>query len=360
MQRRWIVAGAGALGATGAGLLLYRVFVLGMGWNGPGSTAMMVLGVALIAGASAGMRSAEAKSVPWWLRVAVAVPGLAIGAAIGFAIAPTIGHLALHDREAGGVTIALPHGDTETSEGDPVGKIQIMGPGGFQSLIGVAWQGGSLDADTAKPAIAALAQALGGNASLIEHDDFDVGGLPHWTATMSKNGDVGYLTVFACGANAYEVFTIGDGGEALSRRILATVRCHAKAGEAPAALPIAFDAPAGWQPQDTGAGQLGWASKDEAVLVRPVAPGNDDDVEKVMSAMGPAIGGAITLGDRRREGDRTAWSGTMTVGKQSFAALVEAWTCPERSLRLLAFYLHAPGTDEHPGVELLTRVHCTR
>src|SRR5690349_7844724 len=148
MQKRLVVAAAGGLGAAGAGVLLYRVFFLGLGWNGPGSTAMMVLGVALIAGASAGLRGGQAKSVPWWLRVAVAVPGLAIGAAIGFAIAPTIGHLALHDREAAGVTIGLPHGETETTEGDPVGKILVQRPGGFDSVAGVAWQGGALDDDS--------------------------------------------------------------------------------------------------------------------------------------------------------------------------------------------------------------------
>ena len=361
MQKRWIVAAAGGLGATGAGLLLYRVFFLGLGWNGPGSTAMMVLGVALIAGASVGLRGGQAKTVPWWLRVAVAVPGLAIGAAIGFAIAPTIGHLALHDREAAGATIGLPRGETESTEGDPVGKILVQRPGGFESVAGVAWQGGALDDDSVKIVVDALARGLGGTAALVEHDDFVVGGgLAHKVATMSKDGGNGYMTVFACGADTFEVFTFGDGSEVLQRRIDASVRCNAKPGEAPPALPIAFDAPAGWQPQDTGAGQLAWANNDGAILVRPVAAGSDDEIEKMLPAIGPALGGSITIGNRRSEGDRTAWSGTMTMGKDTFAAVFEAWTCPERSLHLLAMYLHATGTDEKPGIELLTRVRCTK
>lgn len=362
-DRRGLAAACGGLVALGVGLMAYRWFVLGFGWEGGRSTAILVASIACIVGGSQGARAlgADLRRVPWWMRLAAGLPGLAAGAAIGFLIAPTIGHVALVDHEAGALTIGLPAGE-ETSQDGILGKILVKSAGGFETIVGVTWQPGTIDDQVMNAMASALSAGLGGSANVVDHDDFVVGEhVPHRSATMTKNGDHGWMTMFGCGAQLYGVYTFGHGADTLQRRVLATVRCHAKPGDAIAAVPAHVDLPAGWLSQPTEPGQLAWASADAALLVRPVESADDADLEKVFGVIGQAMGGSITLGARRSEpgpdGARTVWSGSMTVEKDTMAALISMWPCPGGPA-LLAMYLHAPGTDERAGVDVLMRVRC--
>jgi hypothetical protein len=357
-ERRGLTAALGALIAFGAGLMAYRWFVLGFGWSGDRSTAIMVVSIAaMITGAQAPRLGGDFKKVPWWLRLAAALPGLAIGAGVGFLIAPTAGHVALHDREAGNVTLGLPSGEETTQDGI-VGKILIKRAGGFESIVGVTWQAGTLDDATMQALTSALAAGLQGQAQVVAKDDLVVGdGLPHRAATMSKDGDSGWITMFTCGDRIVGVYAFGHAAEAFERRVLATVRCRAKPGDAPAQVPARFDAPTGWTAQATEPGQLAWASADAALLIRPIESADPDGVEKVFAAIGPAMGGQIHLGAKRADGTRTLWTGSISSDGQDMAALIALWACPGQGA-LLAMYLHAPGSDEAPGIDVLHRVRC--
>ena len=101
------------------------------------------------------------------------------------------------------------------------------------------------------------------------------------------------------------------------------------------------------------------ASADAALMVRPVDAVPDDKFADVMRAIGPAMGGSIELGAMRAERGRSFWSGSMTVQGETMSALISQWPCGNDQA-LMAMYLHAPGTDEQPGVDVIMRVQCKR
>ncbi|HTJ41758.1 MAG TPA: hypothetical protein VL463_06660 [Kofleriaceae bacterium] len=360
-EKRGLAVAATAIIALGAGLIAYRWIVLGFTWSGRGSTVMLGVSIgAVVAGSQIARATTEAmKRVPWWLRIVVLVGGLAIGGGIGFAIAPTIAHVALDDYEAGNITLGLPSGERIESSG----KTYVKNAGGFESLVGVTWQVGSLDPATMKAVTSALAAGMQGSVKAIDHDDFVVGvggdAIAHQSATIEKDGGLGWMTMFTCGQNLYGVYTFGHGAETLQRRVLATVHCNAKATDKPAEVPVAFDPPPGWQSAPTDPGQLAWANQDAALMVRPVDSVPDDKFADVMRAIGPAMGGSIDLGAMRVEQGRSFWSGSMTVQGETMSALISQWPCGNDQA-LMAMYLHAPGTDEQPGVETIMRVQCKR
>jgi hypothetical protein len=287
------------------------------------------------------MGGGDVRALPWWARAAVALPGLAIGAGIGFAIAPTLGRLSLDDREAGAVTFGLPHGDTEKVSSEAVGKIEIEHAGGFDVDVGVTWQGGTLDDQL----VQMVAQGMGGRATLVQRDDFAVGdAIAHRSATLDKGGRPGWITMFTCGP------------------VLASVRCRAEAGATPAALPITFDAPPGWTAQPTEAGQLAWANADLALLVRPTASGDDADVEHMMLTVMP---GQVTLGEKRSDtgpdGPRATWSASIKTEGMTMEGVISTWACPGRPLRLMAMVLTMKeGGDTSSAISVLDRVRCAR
>jgi hypothetical protein len=358
-----LVASAGI--ALGAGLMVYRWFVLGWSWHGDTSTVLLVLSVGLIAGGAQLARTLaqRPRQPPWWLRMAIAVPAFAAGMGVGFAIAPTPGHIALHDRELHGVTIGRPDGKPDADSDDPIaGKVFLTEPGGFEGAVGVQWSTGeALDDDGARATIAALAATQHGQAALIEHDDFVVGdAIAHRSASIAKDDVLGWMTMFGCGSRQYVVISVGSGADALHRRMLASVRCRPDPRDAPAEPPIALDLPTGWQEQPGSPGQRLYAGPggDVGLLVGAAARLDESDVGEIANAMGTAMGGALQLGARHPEGGRSMWSGTMTLQGEAMAVLVSFWACPDRGLSLFAMYVHPTGTDEQPGIDLISKARC--
>jgi hypothetical protein len=229
MSRRWELAAGSAIG-VGAGALIYRYLVLGPDWQGPGALVVPAFAISMIVAGVRGVQAmASGARPPVWQRVLAALPGLALGFALAYVFLPPAARVALHDRTIGALTLALPDGDVRETPA----MLAIDHVGGVDSSVGVVSRVAAYEPATVDAMIRGASQGLGGGIDP-SGDDLPVGdGLPHRGAIL-RNGDVrGRITVFACGDRVFGVLAIGDGAEALERRMLASVRCAAAATPAP-------------------------------------------------------------------------------------------------------------------------------
>src|SRR5262245_58188120 len=148
---RGLMFASDAIVWLGVGVLLHRVFlwlVLGLGWTvgRPGNAIAEVAVVMVGCGMVMRERAARRPQRPsWWARAPIGATALATGVGIAYALVPTLGRLELHDRELAGVTIGLPDGKVDEDRGGPFGKVLVKEPGGFEAVVGVSWQAGTID-----------------------------------------------------------------------------------------------------------------------------------------------------------------------------------------------------------------------
>ena len=350
----------------GGTLLAYGTVFKTQPWlHGMGSL-LSVLGVALALSAIRGLRTLPADRVKPSTGLRVLAAGVpTVVAALGLyalAEAPAGGveSLALHDREASGVTIALPEGNDQPNP-DHAPKLIVELGGRPERVVGVVWQLGTFSDDTAK-AVAAGAAAKAGapTPERLSDDTFRVGArLEHRSFRVVQHELITSITVFACGPRVFSVITAGDRALDLARRVLATVRCDPAAAPIPA-IPAIVDLPSEWQPTASAAGELDYVKGNEMLAVTTIDVVAHDAMQGMMEATARQMGPEARLGARHEvtgpDGSHAIWGGTITRDGVSVPFQLATWPCLDRGFSLLV--MHAGGPDEQTGMALFGHVHC--
>lgn len=350
----------------GVALAVYSKIINEHVWPTGASVILMAIGIGSLFGGMQMLRSLPSDRVQpsFALRALAAVAPLAVAVAMMFTLAPTlesrIEQLALRDRDIEDVTIALPRGD-ESPNPQRAATLTISRVGGLDLFAAVLWQIGTFDDDNARAIAEAGAQNAGAGApETLPDTALPVGtGIPHRSFHVTANSVDIFVTVFACGPRIYSVILGGGGAPELSRRILASVRCHAGA-ETGRTVPAIVELPDGWKLSSSEPGQLAYVLGDEMLGVTVMDIVADDALQGMMESTVRHLGAGARLGERRdvntQSGRRPVWSGTITEGGVTVPLQLSAWSCPGR--RVMLAVQHVGGRDDASTVDLIGRVRC--
>jgi hypothetical protein len=364
-DRRRELAAYAVIGFGGT-LLAYGTVFKTQHWLHSMGSLLSVLGVSLALTAIRGLRTLPADRVKPSTGLRVLAAGTpAVVAALGlYALneppAAAVGSLALHDRQAGGVTIALPEGNDQPNP-DHASKLIVELGGQPERGVGVVWQRGTFNDDSAK-AMAASGAAKAGAPPPERLPDaaFRVGeGIEHRSFQVVQHDLITSITVFACGPRLFTVFTAGDGALDLARRVLATVRCDPAADPVPA-IPAIVDLPSEWQPTASAPSELDYVKDNETIVVTLIDIVANDEMQGAIESAARQMGPEARLGARHEvtgpDGSHSIWGGTITHDGVSVPFQLATWPCVDRGFSLVV--IHAGGPDEQTGMALFGHVHC--
>lgn len=352
----------------GGTLLAYGTVFKTQAWLHSMGSLLSVGGVALALTAIRGLRTLPADRVKPSIGLRVLAAGApAVVAALGLyalnaAPAAAVGSLALHDRRAGGVTIALPEGNDQPNP-DHASKLIVELGGQPERGVGVAWQRGTFNDDNAKAMAASGAARAGAPVpERLPDAAFRVGdGIEHRSFQIVQHDLITSITVFPCGPRLFTVFTAGDGALDLARRVLATVRCDPAADPVPA-IPAIVDLPSEWQPTASAPGELDYVKDNETIVVTLVDIVANESMQGMMESTARQMGPEARLGTRHEvtgpDGSHSIWGGTITHDGVSIPFQLSTWPCLDRGYSLVV--MHAGGQDEQSGMALFGHVRCVR